>query len=119
MVKLHEMTGVTPPSFLCDSIATEDGKDAGPTSYVDSEAECELPYGWQKRTGLQALPGVGPKLASVITAELGNNAYDAIIEKPNILHGIKGIGDVKLADIREFVDGIHKDEKGQPQQAAD
>ena len=107
------MTGVTPPSFLMDLAATEseDDQDADVASCVDSVDVCELPYGWRKCSGLQSLPGVGPKLATVISAELGENAYDAIIENPDILSAIKGIGDVKLADIREFIDGMNKDKK--------
>lgn len=117
MVKLHEMAGSTPPSFLMDSIATEDGKGADVAPYVDSDNKCELPYGWRKRTGLQALPGVGPKLAQVISAELGANAFDAVMENPDILSNIKGIGETKLSEIKEFVNAIRKDEEDQSQKS--
>ena len=41
-----------------------------------------------------------------------------IIEKPDILHRIKGIGAVKFADIREFVDNARKEKEDQSQQQA-
>ena len=121
MVKLHEMTGVTAPPFLLEEADNRE-MDVALNIDGDGEDDNQLPFRLTKHTGLQALPGVGPKLAKVITAELGANAYDTVVDNPDILHGVKGIGDVKFAGIREFVDGMNKDEEAskedQPQQRA-